>query len=189
MLQPQPLSERGPIPGLSCGTMTFPNGGSLQLTCHMHRHWLLTGTPLWLFFMLSHEEVGTVVTSLCISDIQGTVVALHVPYEVESAPGLLQHLLFWVVCGHCRVLTCVSPCVEPRAINLSRIGPRTGECAGHKDTEAFLYQHHLHFRLVSITLALCGSRRLGSECPVMMHPHQEQQQKQLHWEELLGFCE
>lgn len=94
LLQPQPRTEWAPIPGQSCGTMTFLNDGSPQLSCRLHRQWLPIVTPLRTFF-LSREEVRTVVASLSL--ITGSSAC---PLEVESARDLPQLLPFWLVCGH-----------------------------------------------------------------------------------------
>lgn len=178
-LHPQPSPGAGaPSQPFPAAPMTFPCGLSWSpcLTCHTHRERDILIIPFCLS-CLHTKEVRPCITASGISDAQGAILGLWVPKEVESVPSLLPRCPSWVVCGHWSVPVCISPCLEPVAMNWVRGNPArpgVGEGAQHMDTQALLHRHRsLHRQWVILPVI-----------PLSLHPlpppEQGQQQQQQH---------
>ena len=93
---------------------------------------------------LQPKEVYSCVPSLGVSDVQGAVLGSGVSKEEESALGLTEHRMLWVVCGHCRISVVMGWFLEPVAMSWVRVVPAflgIGDRAGHADIQALLHQH------------------------------------------------
>ena len=143
-----------------------------SLTCHMNRELVIYVIVSHIGPSLHPEKVSPCVPCLCASYVQGAVVGLGVPDEVESALGLLLHFTIGVVCGYWIILAWAGPFPEPVAMSWGRVCPASlgvHHSAGHGDAQAFL-QHHgpLYIQLESWILSQgpCGERRLSPS----LHP-------------------
>ena len=162
------------------------------LTHHMDRERM----PFIIIFhsrpSLQPKEVYYCVPPLGLSDVQGAVFGPGVSKEEESALGLAEHCMRWVVCGHCRRISIgIHPFSEPVAMSCVGVFsafPGIVDGAGHADTQALLHRHgRLHVQPVSriISQGPCGERRISPApgprpppCLPLTRPQQRQQQRQ-----------